>query len=684
MNLSGRWWLSSLDGGRSYNLPVSDGPKIIANLPEGIKTTGSSVAELTKPSILRGPDSSLNEVLTQYDPDNDPENRPRSVSADTLYNKTLAVPRFDESKKETQIIGQLALPSMTGRPRTQQFAGWGQLNKIRESKEWRLSKLRESVGMNPAMGRKMIREAEAKGKPLAEAFDGFSFGGQQDNAFSGAPPNDEFHPLLLGPYNRQLYLYDMLDMQSKAFELWNHHPIAKAIVNLMVHFVLGDGPKVKWRSQELQDKWDAWRLKNHWDEKTRLWFKDASIMGESFLHDPGSQFGKPSMTLLDPSTVWEIMTNPRNIDDVYYLHRQFPTQYQIPYGAAPKFLDATGGMQPPISEYVIEQFLPQEWLQVKLNATVGEKRGRSDLFAVMGWLKRFRDWFNAAVVRGQISNAFVVWWDINGSDADVQSMKNNPDFSRMPPPGTIWFSNKAAVPHLLTPEGTPAVSGGDRTGELLLSVIATALNLPPEYLGVSGAAARATALTRAEPAAKTFENRQQVVREAISWQARRFAAAMIASGEVSKTEMSKASQSKVVALMRSGKYTEAQAILAALVGGVGLVEPIDPNFDVIMPALEPQDRSLRIKDLTTVRVMKVISQETFSAQVAEVMDLKDYDYDAEQEKMADEEQRGIQLPTAPKAAPEPGSNGSGNGGATKGSPQEKANYRADTQERPRQ
>lgn len=667
---------------------MAEGPKLIANLPGGIQTSGSSVSEIAKPRAYAATDSSLAKVMEQYNPDADPENRPRTISADHLYNKILAVPRLGEDKKETTVVGQLVLPSVAGSyaGRTRQFSGWKQLDAVRESDEWKLSKLRESAGISPSLARRMLKEAKAKGKPLVEAFDGFTFGSPQDSAFTGTPPNDEFHPIMLGPFNRQLYLFDMLDMQSKAFEQWNHHPVAKAIVNLMLHFVLGDGPKVKWRAQELQDKWDPWRLKNHFDEKTRLWFKDASIMGESFVHDPGSQFGTPNMTLLDPSTVWEIVTNPRNIDDVYYLHRQFPTQYQVPYGAGPAFLDATGGMQPPVSEYVIEQFKPEEWLQIKLNATVGEKRGRSDIFSVLGWLKRFRDWFNAAVVRGQISNAFLIWWEINGSDADIQAFKNNPDFSRMPPPGTIWFSNKAAVPHLLTPENTVQLSSSDRTGELLLAVIATSLNLPPEYLGVSGAAARATALTRAEPAAKTFENRQQVVREAISWQARRFAAAMIASGQVSKEVLGKATQSKVVNLLRSGKYTEAQAVFTALAGGGLFMEPIDPAFDVIMPALEPQDRTLRLKDLTTVRVMKVISQETFSAQVAEVMDLKDYDFNAEQEKMADEEARGISIPTVPKA----GSGGPlgatpaapGSNGGPKGGEQDKAGYRAATTERP--
>ena len=56
----------------------------------------------------------------------------------------------------------------------------------------------------------------------------------------------------------------------------------------------------------------------------------------------------------------------------------------------------------------------------------------------------------------------------------------------------------------------------------LLSIIATGVGLSPEYLGVGGSGqARATAITKSEPAARKFEDRQTMlecyIREIADW-----------------------------------------------------------------------------------------------------------------------------------------------------------------------
>lgn len=665
---------------------MADPPKLIQNRRDGIHVGPSSVAEFAKPRTLEMSPEAFRKVLEMYNPEEDPAVKVKTLSAQQLY-EAARVPRLGEDKKPTTVSARLVLPAANRKGyREARARGWDQLDSVTKSSDWAVAKIREAHGLSRRETRALLREskhlAESDRSRLNEQFgvDLFSLGAP-DGTATGNPPNDEFRPIMLGPFNRQLYLYDMLDMQSKAFEAWNHNPIAKAIVNLMLYFTLGDGSRVHWRAGQLGDTWGKWAEATKWDEKTRLWFRDASILGEAFLHDPGSKLGSPSFDLIDASTVWEIVTNPRQIEDVLYLHRQFPTQWQVPYSAVEKpVLDP--GQMVPVSEYVIEQFPPDEWLQIKLNATIGEKRGRSDLFAVLGWLKRFKDWFNAAVVRGQISNAFVVWWEINGSDADVQTLKNNADFQTMPPPGSAWFTNQAVVPHLLTAEG--GLSASDKTGEQLLAIIATSLNLPPEYLGVAGSSPRATALTRAEPAAKTFENRQKVVREAISWQARRFAATMLVTGAVESTVVSKATRDRVMSLLRGGKDQEAKQMIDAMLADQAIREPIDETYDVIMPPMQPDDRSARMKDLATARMTGVVSQETYATQVAEVLDLKHYDFDHEQSIMDDEKARGITVPVMPRTGAG-GLSTPGNGGAEKpkiGSAEDNNRYRANTQERP--
>jgi hypothetical protein len=592
---------------------------------------------VSAPPVARTHFAESMEALRQYDPDG--EAKPKLVSIQEAYDR-LKIP-MASGGRPTSLSGRFVLPK-DSRGVIREAFGWEQVNRLRESAEWKVKQLRETHGMRPRAAARALREA-----------DGFGLGEPTDPV-SGGAPNDEFRPLLLGPFQRQLYLYDMLDMQAKAFELFHHHPIAKSAINLLVYFTLGDGMRVRFRSPALQDAWDQWTERVRWQEKWRLAYRDACIVGETFVLDEGSARMHPTMRMLDASTVWEIVTNPRDIDEVFYLHRQFPTQYQLPYGPL------EGGSIPvPVSEYVIEQFAAQEWLQVKLNATVGEKRGRSDLFSVLGWMKRFRDWFNAAVVRGQIGASFVVWWELNGSQADVDAFKSNTDVNRLPPAGSAWYSNQAAVPHLLTPEG--GVSASDRTGEAILAVIATSLNLPPEYLGVSGAAARATALKRGEPAGKIFEQRQQMMREAVSWQVRRFIASELASGRVDPVEIVPARASQAVSAIRRGDLETAETVLQALRDDERFSRPIDEGFEVTMPQIEPQDRSTMLRDLATARATGVYSQETYARRAAELLDDKTYDYDAEREMIAEELESGIvpipvpQSSMADEGRPKPGS-----------------------------
>jgi len=618
-------------------------------------------------------------IESGYDPDSEPEARQKKISIEDLYRRT-AIPRsvmVGKESKPTRITGQFVLHEGATR-RVVQVMGWDQVRKLTESTAYQVSKLREVAA--PLHPRAIInRFRETNGAHFKEEFgtDWFSLGSPSDETTTPGSTDGTFHPLMLGPFNRNLYLYDFLDQASKAFEAWNHNPLAKAIVSIMCHFILADGFKVKFHSARMQEEFDKWCEGVNWNEKWRLLVKDAEIVGETFLHDPDGL----SMKIWDATTVWEIMTNPRDINDVYYAYRQFPTQWQMPLSADGAPLPEGGKVQ----DYVIEQFPPEQWLQVKLNATVGEKRGRSTLFPNLTWLKRFRDWFNAVVVKAHINNAFVVWWQVNGGDADVQALKNNADFTTMPPPGSAWFTNMQVTPNLLTNQ--VGLSGSDRTGEALMTIIATCAGLPPEYLGVAGSAPRATGIKRGEPAMKMFESRQQIWREAISWKVRRWIEAAIREAIVPTTEPRPATVRRIIQEIRAKRYRGALNVLKALIIGGELEDKIDQGFEVIMPQVQPEDQAAAIKNLAIGRSTGVYSQETYATRFAELNDDKDYDYDAERERMEHEAEMGIYPPSAAgdtiPEEPPPDEGGAATEPDVKpGSAQDTAGYKARAQEKP--
>jgi hypothetical protein len=651
---------------------VSKRAGVIRNAPDGIKATASSVSAASKPYARFKPPTDpkvLEQLVKGYDPEAE------FVSTTTLaehYAKAV-IQRTPEGQGESRISGTLVTaPNARGR-RVVPFRGWDALEEVTQSDAYRAMKLRETHGvyMAPA-GVKRLREAVLN----EDSTDWFSLGEQ---APSGAM--SEWHPLLMGPYHRQLYLHDFLDQASKAFEAYNHNPILRAALNIGGNFVMGDGPKLIAANPACQAVWDEWvrgveSYGGTFQDKMRMLYRDGCLIGETFVYSPTDQAtGMPVLKLWDATTVWEVVTDPRDIDSAFYAYRQFMTQYQLP-------LAAVAAQKPVlISDYVIEQVPSQDWLQVKVNATIGEKRGRSDLFSVLGWGKRFKDFYNAAVVNAQINNAFVMWWNVNGSQADVDALRANQDFSMVPPPGTSLFTNNAVVPSFM--RGNTAASDTiSAVGEALLGLIATSMNLPPEYLGVAGAGTRATALTRSEPAAKTFEQRQALVREVVMWLYRRVINAAQAQGRLPLTQPRRATISQLISAARGGDLKKARAIVEAMKTKGALMEPLDITAEVIMPDLQPEDRSTVLKDLTVLRTTGVISQETYGRQSAELMNLKQYDFDEEQARIRDEANAGITGPTAPPASMAGPENPKGS--STYGSSQDNQEYRRDTKGKPAQ
>lgn len=92
-----------------------------------------------------------------------------------------------------------------------------------------LSQLRESLG-----GTKRFREDTFTSEPNWDGGTSWTSNGREQ----------DFIPLMAGPFNKQLYWFDYLDMHSKCFEAATHNPVAKRIIKVITQFVLGKGVKL--------------------------------------------------------------------------------------------------------------------------------------------------------------------------------------------------------------------------------------------------------------------------------------------------------------------------------------------------------------------------------------------------------------------------------------------------------
>lgn len=333
---------------------------------------------------------------------------------------------------------------------------------------------------------------------------------------------DDYAPLLGGPFNKQLYMYDYLKMHAYAFFSYNHHPLAKFIVDTIVDFTLGKGFRVDVRGKDKDAGLVTWRAvekANDFQRRMRHAAKNYSKYGENMLWElpnnlskiaydvrPGQEPPKallPRYRLIDPSVIWDICTYPEDIERVLFYQWIAPTQYQL-------FTGRDKGEAVPSYKYIYQQVPADQVLHFKTNCDSNEKRGRSDLFPVLGYLKRIQDSVNYAIIGDQKRSAWAIDTSVDGSPADLQAYADSQAaLGTVPPAGSEFIHSKKVERKYLANEGG-AKGGGSMSFEWCLSMIAAGVVIPVSYFGthLSGGQTRASAIVSTEPSAKKWEARQ--------------------------------------------------------------------------------------------------------------------------------------------------------------------------------
>lgn len=463
-------------------------------------------------------------------------------------------------------------------------------------------------------------------KKTVESFDytdTFAVGAFSAVGGAAMRPNDEYHPLLAGPFHKQMYLYDYLDMHSKAFYQVNHNPLARQAVNVITNYVCGKGISVIFRNSQCQKNWDDFEKRNKYQMFLRTLSDTLTWAGESMTLKVAEE-GLPWVRHIDPSTIWEIVTVPTDITKVLYYHQQYPTQYQLVYHSTDV-----------VSEYVFNDIPPEEVIHTKVNAAPGEKRGRSDFLPVMGDLKRFRDYYDAKVIKAQMAASFAIRKKIKGSDADVEALAADDDLNAMPPPGSVIFENEAVDTDFLESQAESRAT--DNIGESLRSIVATGMGLSPEMLGVGGAASvQATAITKAEPAYMKFNMRQMVIEGNVSETAEWVTSVGIAGGKIDETQVRKASLGKIKAALSEMDLPAVAKEAWALLRGHDMPEPTDKSFDVISPEILMEDRTEKLTHVQNATAVGSFTHRRMSEITAQELNQRDYNYDEEMEELEEE------------------------------------------------
>ena len=457
------------------------------------------------------------------------------------------------------------------------------------------------------------KQSEEKTAKLREAVDVF---GMTDSLTPDMGlVGDDFVPLLGGPFYKNLYTIDFFRACSASFWAYNHDPIAHAALNIMKDFTLGRGYRIDSENKGALALWRAFEKVNKLEEQMSQFALEIGIYGEScfwwlpnnetrIIQRPGpnDKINKgliPRIRLLDPTVFWEVITHPEDpTSEIAYVWVS-PTQYQT-------YTSAFGQSQP-ANKFIFQQIPADQISRYKINVVTGEKRGRGDLFSVLGFLKRLRDSVNYSIIALQKQASWAVDVTIRGSQADIDAyVEDQASRGSVAPAGSEFVHTEAITREFLAPQAGKA--GGSDAFEWALSMVCAGLGIPVSYFGthLSGGQTRASALVATEPVAKRFEMRQQVYERVI------------------------------------------RDLWDRLMDWAGLGHV---DCEITFPEIIAADKSQKLKDLSLAQAQGWISAERAATIAAKEMGITTFEWDEEKASIAGDKAQAYSAAPAPLTAP---------------------------------
>lgn len=415
------------------------------------------------------------------------------------------------------------------------------------------------------------------------------------------PSQDTILPSTNSPAAKQMLFADYLDMHRKAFEASVRNPLGKRIVKIIPQFVLGRGvigivaDAESATAKESQSLWDEFWLRNKMKFRIKLILRELITYGEVFLR----YFRRPEglvIRSIDPSTIWDIVTDLEDIENIRFYHQQFTAVHRGPFLSTTKAPPAT---------LIIRQIPPEEIDHFKINATSSEKRGRSELYAVLSWLIRVREFANDRVLLNKMRAMFALDVAVEGGQAEVDAAEEQ--FAVPPGPGSVLIHNKSAE---IGFKSTSTDSTDAKTdADMLLRMVAVGAGVSEQFLGVANVSTRAGALIQTEPDVKNFEDYQELVEEML---------------QLSATRVFINSRRKGRRATRS-------------LGLVTTLSSVVDRMEFTFPAIAQEDRSAKIKDLIIAQTAQLFSQRRVANMAAREFQITTFDFDAEKEDIRKEQ-----------------------------------------------
>ena len=271
------------------------------------------------------------------------------------------------------------------------------------------------------------------------------------------------------------------ELHAAAYEAYTGNPLAFRIVETLTAYLWGRGPTVSAEDPSAQAALhDFWRASDM-NRRGRAIVRELHLYGEQFLR------WLPDGTVwqMDPSSVDELATDPANAQVVARIHQAAPD----------------GG---PGTWYAV----PDEVQHFAIHKVSNALRGRSTLWVLLPWLRRYREWLTDRVMLNRGRSSWL--WTAAVKNATPLKLRGKANIYAAPPePGSVLFHAddeewRAAAPNL----------GADDArwdGHALKLLIAAGAGIPIHWLSEVASGTRAVAAEMGGPSLRAFEAMQEEV-----------------------------------------------------------------------------------------------------------------------------------------------------------------------------
>ncbi len=348
-------------------------------------------------------------------------------------------------------------------------------------------------------------------------------------------------------YQKDVIPSTFLEILNTCYEAYNANPLAMAIIEITVSFVIGKGLKVVAATKKLQKILDGfWNdPDNHMDDRAEDMCRELSMYGEIYVRFFVNHYdGAVKIRLIDPALIDQIDTDPEDIEKHLRYHMRplgpSPTQtYDVVANtldpgvfahsqnsdsmgvgdgtigsmvAGNKALSGQNPGDPTITGKWLEAGPDKEVIQIAINKVSNAKRGKSDLATLLPWLRRYKDWLTDRVRINKYKGAFL--WDVQITNADKKTIQAKQSaYSYPPEPGSVIVHSETEQWKAVQPQINANEAKEDgRAIKLMVALVAT---IPEHFLSDGNNNTRATAAEMGLPTFLKFQRRQKLLKQAL-------------------------------------------------------------------------------------------------------------------------------------------------------------------------